>query len=422
MDIFGNGMVSISGVAFLVFCVLAIAAVGYALGRITIKGVSLGDSGVFIIALVFGCLFFPALANTLGGEAFTKNALKLVENLGLILFVTSVGFIAGPKFFGNLKKNFKSYVLLGMIIILAGAVAAISCIYVGRAIEPDMGSKDITAMVVGLLSGSLTSTPAFSAAKATVDPSLEGLVTVGHGISYIFGVLGVVLFVQLIPKMCKANMEEERAKLVSVDNGAKARKKIENLLHFDEHGLMPFALAAVLGVLVGSIKIPLSGAGWEALLAGEKIVGTSFSLTSTGGCLLMSLIFGHFGHIGRVNVMPKDSVLKVFREFGLVLFLIGAGIAGGAEFIAVFKPIYFVYGVWMTILPMIIGYFFARYVLKLSLLNNLGSLTGGMTSTPALGTLINVAGTEDVAGAYAATYPIALIAVVLVSQFLILLF
>ncbi|MBR5188415.1 MAG: permease, partial [Clostridia bacterium] len=48
--------------------------------------------------------------------------------------------------------------------------------------------------------------------------------------------------------------------------------------------------------------------------------------------------------------------------------------------------------------------------------------TGGMTSTPALGTLISTAGTEDVAAAYAATYPIALIAVVLVSQFLIILF
>ena len=49
------------------------------------------------------------------------------------------------------------------------------------------------------------------------------------------------------------------------------------------------------------------------------------------------------------------------------------------------------------------------------------AFTGGMTSTPALGTLINVAGSDDVAGAYAATYPIALIAVVLASQFLILL-
>ena len=421
MSIF-NGMISVSGVAFLVFCVLAIAAVGYALGRITVKGINLGTSGVFIVALLFGCLFFPALSKALGGAEFTEDALKLVENLGLILFVTSVGFIAGPKFFGNLKKNFKSYVLLGLIIILAGAVAAISCIYVGRVIEPEMGTKDLTAMVVGLLSGSLTSTPAFSAAKATVDPSLEGLVTVGHGIAYIFGVLGVVLFVQLIPKLSKANMEEERAKLVSVENGGKVRKTIDKIIHMDEFGFMPFALAAVLGVLIGSLKIPLSGAGWAALFAGEKIVGTTFSLTSTGGCLLMSLIFGHFGRVGRVSIMPTDATLKVFREFGLMLFLIGAGIAGGAEFIAVFKPVYFVYGVWMTILPMIIGYLFAKYVLKLSLLNNLGSITGGMTSTPALGTLIHVAGTEDVAGAYAATYPIALIAVVLVSQFLILLF
>jgi hypothetical protein len=67
----------------------------------------------------------------------------------------------------------------------------------------------------------------------------------------------------------------------------------------------------------------------------------------------------------------------------------------------------------MTIVPMVVGFFFAKYVLKLSLLNNLGSITGGMTSTPALGTLINVSGTEDVAAAYAATYPVALIAVVL---------
>ena len=103
-------------------------------------------------------------------------------------------------------------------------------------------------------------------------------------------------------------------------------------------------------------------------------------------------------------------------------FLVGAGIPGGAEFVSNFDPMYFVYGIIMTIVPMFIGFLFAKYVLKLSLLNNLGSLTGGMTSTPALGTLINVAGTEDVASAYAATYPVALVAVVLVSQFIIILF
>ena len=68
---------------------------------------------------------------------------------------------------------------------------------------------------------------------------------------------------------------------------------------------------------------------------------------------------------------------------------------------------------------MIIGFLFAKFVLKLSLLNNLGSITGGMTSTPALGTLINTAKTDDAAAAYASTYPIALVLVVLASQLII---
>ena len=53
-------------------------------------------------------------------------------------------------------------------------------------------------MIVGLLSGSLTSTPAFSAAKATVAPEFTGLVSVGHGIAYIFGVVGVVRFLFIL--------------------------------------------------------------------------------------------------------------------------------------------------------------------------------------------------------------------------------
>ena len=81
----------------------------------------------------------------------------------------------------------------------------------------------------------------------------------------------------------------------------------------------------------------------------------------------------------------------------------------------------FVYGAILTLIPMLVGFFVAAKMMKMSLLNNLGSITGGMTSTPALGTLIQVAGTEDVASAYAATYPIALISVVLSSQFIVLL-
>lgn len=416
-----GGFISISNISTLLFVVFAVLALGYALGRITIKGVSLGDAGVFIIALIAGALCFQI--NSDGALIFSgsstpydfTNGISLIESLGLVFFVTSVGFIAGPKFFGNFKKNFKSYVLLGLMIIISGGLAAAGCISLGEVIGygGTIENQDgFVAMIVGLLAGALTSTPAFSAAKATVAAEYQTLVSVGYGIAYIFGVIGVVLFVQLIPKISKANMEEERAKLIVAENGEK-KSFTGKLFEIDHMGIAAFSLAAILGTIVGQIKIPLSGDG---------LSGTCFSLTTTGGCLLVSLVLGHFSRIGKVSIMPAQSTLKLFRELGLVFFLAGAGIPGGAEFVENFDIMYFVYGAIMTTVPMITGYLFAKYVLKLSLFNNLGSITGGMTSTPALGTLINTAGTEDVASAYAATYPIALIAVVLVSQLLVILF
>ena len=399
------GLLSIKTISFLVFCVFAIAAFGYLLGRITIKGVSLGTAGVFIVALLFGALLYNPLAEQLkvSGVSYVTNALKIIENLGLILFVTSVGFIAGPNFFGDFKRNFKSYIVIGLLIIIVGGISCWACTMFDIKVY-GRNPKEAAAMVVGLLSGSLTSTPAFSAAKATVTTdALEAMVAVGHGIAYLFGVVGVVLFVQLVPKFSKADMEKERAKL-SENNPEVPSKLTGKEMELDPLGFCAFSLVAVIGIILGSIKIG------------------NFSLTTTGGCLLTSLIFGHFAKIGNISVTPSTPTLKNFRELGLMLFLIGAGVAGGAEFVKYFQWVYFIYGIIMTLVPMIVGYIFARYVLKLNLLNNLGSICGGMTSTPALGTLISTAGTEKVAGAYASTYPIALISVVVVSQILILMF
>ena len=391
---------------FLMLSVFAIAAFGYILGRITIKGISLGTAGVFVIALIYGG-FFGVFFNSkfvIEEVNYASQALKIVENLGLVFFVTSVGFIAGPNFFKNMKKNFKSYVLLGLVIILSGGIAAIACILIGRVLESGTDPKQLTAIITGLLSGSLTSTPAFSATKEAVAAQYQDAVTVGYGIAYLFGVIGVVLFVQLMPRIVHADMAEEVRKITHVETGDVAKFK-GKLLEFDDFGFTPFAAAAVLGILIGSVKF----FGF-------------FSLTTTGGTLLISLVFGHFGHVGRADLMPSKKVLETFRELGLMVFLIGAGVSGGMSFVRYFRPIYFVYGVVMTLLPMVLGYLVAKYVLKLNLLNILGSITGGMTSTPALGTLIHVAGTSNVASAYAATYPIALIAVVLVTQFLVRVF
>ena len=417
---FFSEVISVSGVSYLIFSIMAIVALGYLLGRVTVKGVSLGTAGVFVVSLLYGAFFYDNLADAMKTAEIASHGLKIVENLGLVFFVTSVGFIAGPKFFKNLKNNFKSYIMLGFIIILAGGLTCVICYLIGRNFESD--NKQFLAMMDGLLSGSLTTTPGFSAAKETVKnfyaatPELasgyEDAVTVGHGIAYLFGVIGVVLFVQILPKLVHADMDEECRKLASVDTG-EANTIVGKLINIDDMGLGAFGLAALIGIIIGNIKIPLTAQGFS---------GTCFSLTTTGGALITSLLFGHFSHIGRINIMPEKKTLEVLRELGLMIFLIGAGIAGGASFIKYFRPVYFLYGALMTLVPMFVGYFIATKVLKLSLLNSLGSITGGMTSTPALGTLIHVAKTEDVAAAYAATYPIALLVVVLVSQFLIVFF
>ncbi|MBQ5647366.1 MAG: permease, partial [Treponema sp.] len=176
MVLFG-GLLSIKTISFLVFCVFLIAGLGYLLGRITIKGVSLGTAGVFIVALLFGAFLYNPLAEQLkvGDATYVVNALKIVENLGLVLFVTSVGFIAGPNFFGDFKRNFKSYILIGLLIILIGGLSCYACTIFDIKIY-GRDPKEAAAMLVGLLSGSLTSTPAFSAAKATVvGDSLEDI-------------------------------------------------------------------------------------------------------------------------------------------------------------------------------------------------------------------------------------------------------
>ena len=60
MNLFG-GVIPIKEITFFMFAIFAIIVAGFALGRITIKGISLGDAGVFIMALVFGCLFYDKL-------------------------------------------------------------------------------------------------------------------------------------------------------------------------------------------------------------------------------------------------------------------------------------------------------------------------------------------------------------------------
>lgn len=368
--------------------VFTIAVLGYLLGSIQIKGLSLGTSGILLVALVFG--------------HFELLAPAILKNIGLVSFVTAVGFIAGPGFFRNFKKNAVSFIVLGLAIILFGGLTCVAVI--------KLAGID-TALAVGMMSGALTSTPGLAAATEATGSSIA---SIGYGIAYPFGVVGVVLFVQLIPKLLKVDMDKERAMLAAAAQSAQetAGAPVKQYRNLDEFGFLAFSLAAILGVLIGKVTIPLPG-------------GAQFSLGTSGGPLLSGLVMGHFAHVGNVSISVPKKTLEVVREVGLALFLMGAGTEAGQGFVDVLKEqgvVLFLLGAVMTVTPMMVGYILARKVFKIDVLSSLGSICGGMTSTPALGTLMAVTKTEAVAAAYAATYPIALIMVVLCCQFLPILF
>jgi len=363
-----------------------IAVLGYALGSITIKGLSLGTSGVLIVALIFG--------------HFNLEVPSIIREIGLVSFVTAVGFIAGPKFFRNFKKQAIAFVLLGIFVILVGTATCVGVIKLGGI---------PTDLAVGMMSGALTSTPGLAAA---IESTGSDMASIGYGIAYPFGVVGVVLFVQLIPKFLRMDISAERERLQAISQEQEADAPVKApALELDEFGMLPFAAAVILGLLIAKITIPLPG-------------GASFSLGTSGGPLLAGLLMAHFGRIGPVSISVPKPTLEVLREIGLALFLMGAGTNAGKGFVEIlmqYGVALFLLGALMTILPMIVGYLIARRIFKIDVLNTLGSICGGMTSTPALGTLMAMTRCEAVAVSYAATYPVALIFVVLACQFIPLL-
>ena len=385
-----------------IFVVFAIGTIGYLIGAIKIKGIELGTAGVLLLALIWGVIINFVPSFQMGDKTITlwsdkiKGNFSIVSSIGTALFVTAVGLIAGPKFFRSFNRSTLSYIVIGFVVILLGGLTAVIFVLL---------DKDLTSsMAVGLLTGGLTSTPGFSAGKE-VATAIEEDVTAGYGIAYTFGVLGVVLFVQIVPKILKVNMADEVANFQAA-NQIQVPQPKGKLVEVDPFGFFAFFLAVALGCLIGALKIP----------------GINFSLGNSGGCLIGGLIVGHFAHMGKIDCRLKKETLNFMRELGLVLFLIGAGVPGGVNFITKFRWTYFIYGAVITTVPMVVGYIIARYVFKLSILNNLGSITGGMTSTPALGTFIATAGTDEVSAAYAATYPFALVSIVLVAKIIIMLF
>ncbi len=169
------------------FALFVIVAFGFLLGRIQVKGLSLDISAVIFVALLFGH-FGVVIPKELG-------------TLGLVLFIYTIGIQAGPGFFDSFRSKGKTLILITILIITSASLTAVALKYAFGLDTPS---------VVGLIAGALTSTPGLAVA---IDSTNSPLASIAYGIAYPFGVIGVILFVKLLPKLMHVDLEQEARRL-----------------------------------------------------------------------------------------------------------------------------------------------------------------------------------------------------------------
>lgn len=162
------------------FALFIIICLGFIIGNIKIKGVSLDISAIIFVALIFGHygVVIPGI----------------LEKIGLLLFIYTIGVQAGPGFFDSFKKNGRNLAMLATVVIISASLMAYASYHLFGLDMP---------IIIGLLTGALTSTPGLAAAIETTN---SPLVSIGYGVAYPFGVIGVILFVKFYPKIIRANI------------------------------------------------------------------------------------------------------------------------------------------------------------------------------------------------------------------------
>jgi putative transport protein len=191
----------------------------------------------------------------------------------------------------------------------------------------------------------------------------------------------------------------------------RATKVLGNSLkELNETHFIPLFIGIVLGIALGTLPIVIPG------------MPQPVKLGLAGGPLIVALILGRVGRIGRqVWHMPVNTNLA-FREFGIALFFAAVGLNAGAKFFAtVFSATglqWLAAGIMVTMVPLLLVGIYARVALKMNFMDLSGLLSGSMTDPPALAFASNIAGSDAPAVGYATVYPLTTLMRILSAQVL----
>lgn len=181
------------GVAHSVMILSLVITIGLCLGKLHVKGVSLGLAWILFAGLIFGHFCFN----------LDEHLLHFLKEFGLILFVYSIGLEVGPGFFSSFRNGGRKLNLLVAIVVLLGAATAL--------IVYTFTDTPITT-IAGILSGSVTNTPGLGAAQQAYSDLRHidaPTIATGYAVTYPMGVLGVIFSFLILRYLLQINKKQE---------------------------------------------------------------------------------------------------------------------------------------------------------------------------------------------------------------------
>ncbi|MFJ2976028.1 putative transporter [Kluyvera sp. NPDC087067] len=179
--------------------------------------------------------------------------------------------------------------------------------------------------------------------------------------------------------------------------------------------MLPVFIGIGLGVLLGSVPLFIPG------------FPVALKLGLAGGPLIMALILGRIGSIGKLYWFMPPSANLALRELGIVLFLAVVGLKSGGDFVETLLHgeglSWIGYGIFITGIPLLTVGILARIFVKMNYLTLCGMLAGSMTDPPALAFANNLHATSGAAAlSYATVYPLVMFLRIITPQLLAVLF
>lgn len=185
------------GVAHGIVLFALVIALGISLGKIKIKGISLGITFVLFVGILAGHF----------GLKIDKEVLHFMKEFGLILFVYSIGLQVGPGFFSSFKKGGITLNLLATGIVLLGVITTVVIHFV---------SGVPMHVMVGIMSGAVTNTPGLGAAQDAfhdIHGAGDPKISMGYAVVYPLAVLGIIGSIILLKSIFRIDLKKESEKL-----------------------------------------------------------------------------------------------------------------------------------------------------------------------------------------------------------------